>query len=36
MYLMAMLLAVALVSNALMRPVDPKHYMSEEELKASM
>ena len=33
MYLMAVLLAVALVSNALMRPVDPKHHMSEEELK---
>ena len=26
MYLMAGLLAVALVANALMRPVDPKHY----------
>lgn len=33
MYLMAALLAVALVANALMRPVNPKHYMSEEELK---
>ena len=27
MYLMAALLAVALVANALMRPVDPKHHM---------
>jgi MFS family permease len=27
MYLMAALLAVALVSNALMRPVDPKHHI---------
>jgi len=27
MYLIAALLAVALVSNALMRPVDPKHQM---------
>jgi MFS family permease len=27
MYLMAALLAFALVANALMRPVDPKHYM---------
>ena len=33
MYLMALLLAVALVSNALMRPVHPKHHMSEEELR---
>ena len=32
MYLMALLLAIALVSNALMRPVHPKHHMSEEEL----
>jgi len=29
MYLMAALLAVALVSNALMRPVEAKHYMKE-------
>ncbi|MEX2524086.1 MAG: OFA family MFS transporter [Gammaproteobacteria bacterium] len=35
MYLMAALLAVALVSNAFMRPVNPKHYMTEEELKDS-
>jgi len=28
MYLMAALLAVALISNALMRPVDPKHHMT--------
>jgi hypothetical protein len=27
MYLMAALLAVALVCNALMRPVHPKHHM---------
>ena len=33
MYLMALLLAIALVSNALMRPVHPKHHMSEEELR---
>jgi len=33
MYLMAALLAIALVSNALMRPVDEKHHMTEEELK---
>ncbi len=32
MYLMALLLAIALVSNALMRPVHPKHHMSKEEL----
>ncbi len=32
MYLMALLLAVALVSNALMRPVHPRHHMTEEEL----
>ena len=31
MYLMAVLLAVALVSNALMRPVHPRHYMAEED-----
>jgi len=29
MFLMAGLLAIALVSNALMRPVDPKHHMKE-------
>jgi hypothetical protein len=29
MYLMAALLAVALVSNALMKPVDAKHHMAE-------
>ena len=34
MYLMALLLAIALVSNALMRPVHPRHHMSEEELKS--
>jgi MFS family permease len=33
MYLMALLLAIALVSNALMRPVHPRHHMSEEELR---
>ncbi len=31
MILMAMLLAIALVSNALMRPVDPRHHMQEKE-----
>ena len=31
MYLMAALLAIALVSNALMRPVDPKHHMKDAE-----
>ena len=31
MYLMAVLLAVALVSNALMHPVHPRHYMREAE-----
>ena len=36
MYLMALLLAIALVSNALMRPVHPKHHMSEEELNDSL
>ena len=35
MYLMACLLALALVSNALMRPVDSKHHMTEAELKES-
>ncbi len=34
MYLMAALLLLALISNALMRPVDAKHHMSEAELKA--
>ena len=29
MILMAVLLAIALVSNALMRPVDPKHHLTE-------
>lgn len=33
MYLMAALLLIALVSNLLMRPVKPKHYMTEEQLK---
>ena len=33
MYLMALLLALALISNAFMRPVDAKHHMTEEELK---
>jgi acetylglutamate kinase len=31
MYLMAALLAIALVANALMRPVDAKHHMKETE-----
>jgi len=30
MYLMAALLAIALMCNALMRPVHSKHHMSEE------
>ncbi len=34
MYLMALLLAIALVSNAFMRPVHPRHHMSEEELES--
>ncbi|MFT5426511.1 MAG: MFS family permease [Gammaproteobacteria bacterium] len=34
MYLMAVLLFVALISNATMHPVKPKHHMTEEELKA--
>ena len=34
MYLMALLLAIALVSNAFMRPVHPRHHMTEEELKS--
>ena len=29
MFLMAALLAIALVSNALMKPVDPKHHLGE-------
>ncbi len=33
MYLMALLLAIALASNALMRPVHPKHHMSAEALQ---
>ena len=33
MYLMALLLAIALVSNALMRPVHARHHMSDEELR---
>lgn len=32
MYLMAVLLAIALISNARMRPVHEKHHMAEEEL----
>jgi hypothetical protein len=32
MVLMAGLLAIALVANALMKPVDPKHYMKEARL----
>ena len=32
MYLMAALLAIALVANALMRPVAAKHYMAESQL----
>ena len=35
MYLMAGLLFVALLSNLLMRPVDPKHHMTEEQLAQS-
>lgn len=31
MYLMALLLAIALVSNALMRPVHPKHHMKDKD-----
>ncbi len=34
MYLMAAVLGVALVSNALMRPVHPRHHMREEEVAA--
>ncbi len=33
MYLMALLLAIALISNAFMGPVDAKHHMTAEELK---
>ena len=36
MYLMALLLAIALVSNALMRPVHSRHHMSDEELNDSL
>ena len=32
MYLMAVLLAIALVCNATMKPVHPRHHLSEEEL----
>ena len=35
MYLMAGLLLIALVANALMRPVDTKHHMAEPELAPS-
>ncbi len=35
MYLMAALLLIALIANALMKPVDPKHYMTEEEVQNS-
>jgi hypothetical protein len=31
MYLMAALLAIALVANALMRPVDARHHLGETE-----
>lgn len=34
MYLMAALLLIALISNALMRPVHPKHHMSQAQLEA--
>lgn len=34
MYLMAALLCIALIANALMRPVDERHYMTKEELAA--
>jgi len=36
MYIMAGLLLVGFILNWLMTPVDEKHYMTEEELKASM
>lgn len=35
MYLMAFLLFIALIANMLMRPVHPRHYMTEEELRNS-
>jgi MFS family permease len=35
MYLMAALLAIALVANALMKPVAPKHHMSETQLASA-
>lgn len=35
MYLMAGLLAIALISNALMRPVHAKHHMSRDELQSA-
>src|SRR5690606_9580755 len=34
MYLMAALLAIGLIANALMRPVDPKHHMAAEQAGA--
>ncbi len=34
MYLMAVLLFIALISNVFMHPVKPEHHMTEEELKA--
>ncbi len=34
MYLMAVLLFIALIANAFMHPVKPKHYMTEAELEA--
>ena len=35
MYLMAALLFIALIANLFMRPVNPKHYMTEEQLRNS-
>jgi len=35
MYLMAALLAIALVANALMKPVDARHHMSETQPEAA-
>jgi hypothetical protein len=35
MYLMAALLAIALVANALMKPVEPKHHMSAAQLASA-
>ena len=35
MYLMAILLLIALIANALMHPVDEKHHMTQEELEAA-